>query len=46
MILEALEKKDAEAARTHLRHNINQARNKVEIAISRALMSAHKGRRA
>jgi DNA-binding GntR family transcriptional regulator len=42
MILDALEKKDAEAARRHLRQNINQARNKVEIAIGRALSAAHR----
>lgn len=44
MILDALEKKDAEAARRHLRQNINQARNKVEIAIGRALAVAHRRR--
>jgi DNA-binding GntR family transcriptional regulator len=44
IILEALEKKDAEAARRSLRQNINQARNKVEIAIGRALAESHKRR--
>lgn len=42
MILDALERKDAEAVRRGLRQNINHARNKVEIAMSRALLSAHR----
>ncbi|HRE79926.1 MAG TPA: GntR family transcriptional regulator [Opitutaceae bacterium] len=41
MILDALERKDGEAVRRHLRQNINHARNKVELALGRALMSAH-----
>ncbi len=44
MILDALAKKNAEAARRYVRQNINQARNKVEIAIARALTVAHKRR--
>lgn len=40
-ILDALDQKDVEAIRKGLRQNINHARNKVEIAISRALMAAH-----
>jgi len=40
-ILDALDRKDVEAVRKGLRQNINHARNKVEIAISRALMAAH-----
>ena len=41
-ILKALERRDAEAARKAVRQNLNHARNKVEIAISRALMKAHR----
>jgi DNA-binding GntR family transcriptional regulator len=41
MILEAIERKDAEAARRTVRRNISHSRNNVEIAISRALTSAH-----
>ncbi len=41
-ILKALAKRDAEAARRALRQNLNHARNKIEIAISRALMKAHR----
>lgn len=43
-VLDALERKDAEAARRSLRQNINHSRNKVELAIGRALMSVHKRR--
>ncbi|MDQ8187977.1 GntR family transcriptional regulator [Pelagicoccus sp. SDUM812002] len=43
-VLDALEKRDAEAARRSLRQNINHSRNKVELAIGRALMSVHKKR--
>lgn len=42
MILDALERKDAEAVRKYLRQNINHARNKVELALGRALMAAHR----
>lgn len=42
MILDAVEKKDSEAARRYVRQNINQARNKVENAIAQALTNAHK----
>lgn len=45
MILDAIEKKDAEAARRTVRRNISHSRNNVEIAISRALTSAHQLRR-
>ena len=41
-ILNALEQSDVEAARRSLRQNINHARNKIELAIARALMDAHK----
>jgi DNA-binding GntR family transcriptional regulator len=41
-VLDALVKKDAEAARRALRQNINHARNKVEIALANALTGAHK----
>lgn len=44
MILEAIERKDAEAARRTLRRNISHSRNNVEIAISRALTAAHQQR--
>jgi DNA-binding GntR family transcriptional regulator len=44
-ILSALEKKDGEAARRALWQNINHARNKVEIALARALTNAHAKRR-
>jgi DNA-binding GntR family transcriptional regulator len=40
-ILDALDARNVEAVRRGLRENINHARNKVEIAISRALMAAH-----
>jgi DNA-binding GntR family transcriptional regulator len=43
-IIEAIEAKDAEAARRNLRQNLLQARNKVELAIAKALTSAHKKR--
>ncbi|MCX6953991.1 MAG: FCD domain-containing protein, partial [Verrucomicrobia bacterium] len=41
-VLDALVKKDAEAARRALRQNINHARNKVEIALANALTRAHR----
>jgi len=41
MILEAIERKDAEAARRTVRRNISHSRNNVEIAIGRALTAAH-----
>jgi DNA-binding GntR family transcriptional regulator len=44
-IIEALRKKDAEKARRALWQNINHARNKVEIALARALTHAHAKRR-
>lgn len=44
-ILEALKKKDGERARRALWQNINHARNKVEIALARALTNAHQKRR-
>jgi DNA-binding GntR family transcriptional regulator len=44
-ILDALERSDVDAARRSLRQNINHSRNKAEIAISRALMTAHDRRR-
>lgn len=44
-ILSALERKNADAARRALWQNINHARNKVEIALARALTSAHQKRR-
>ncbi|MEO6003859.1 MAG: GntR family transcriptional regulator [Opitutus sp.] len=44
-IMEALRKKDAEKARRALWQNINHARNKVEIALARALTKAHQQRR-
>jgi len=40
-IVEALRKKDAAKARRALWQNINHARNKVEIALARALTNAH-----
>lgn len=43
-VLDALESRDAEAARKSLRQNINHSRNKVELAIGRALMSVHQKR--
>jgi DNA-binding GntR family transcriptional regulator len=43
-VLDALVKKDAEAARRALWRNINHARNKVEIALAQALTNAHKRR--
>lgn len=45
-VLDALARADVEAARRSLRQNINHSRNKVELAISRALMAAHDRRRA
>ncbi|WED65910.1 GntR family transcriptional regulator [Synoicihabitans lomoniglobus] len=45
-VLDALTRSDAEAARRSLRQNIHHSRNKVEIAISRALMAAHDRRRS
>lgn len=44
-IVSALERYDVEAARRTLRQNINHSRNKVELAIARALMNAHQRRR-
>jgi DNA-binding GntR family transcriptional regulator len=41
-ILDALVKKNVEAARRAVRQNIDHARNKVEIALARALTNAHK----
>jgi DNA-binding GntR family transcriptional regulator len=41
MILDAIERKDAEAARRTMRRNISHSRNNVEIAIGRALTAAH-----
>lgn len=40
-ILSALERRDLEGVRRGLRQNLNHSRNKVEIALSRALMKAH-----
>ena len=40
-ILDALAARDPDAARRGIRQNINHSRNKVELAISRALMKAH-----
>ncbi|BET67133.1 GntR family transcriptional regulator [Opitutales bacterium ASA1] len=40
-VLDALERHDAEAVRRTLRQNINHARNKVDLALGRALMKAH-----
>jgi DNA-binding GntR family transcriptional regulator len=40
-ILDALERKDVERVRRGLRQNLHHARNKVELAISSALMRAH-----
>lgn len=45
MILDAIAKKDAAAARHALWQNVNHARNKVEVAIGRALTSAHRMQR-
>lgn len=44
-ILAALEKKDVEAARRALWQNVSHARNKVEIALARALTTAHQKRK-
>ena len=41
-VLEALCRKNGEAARRALRQNINEARNKVELALARALTSSHR----
>lgn len=43
-VLEAVVKKNPEAARKALRLNINAARNKVEIALAQALTNAHRRR--
>lgn len=43
-VLDALERRDIEGARRSLRQNINHSRNKVELAIGRALMSVHRRR--
>jgi DNA-binding GntR family transcriptional regulator len=44
MILDAIERKDAEAARRTVRRNISHSRNNVEIAIARALTQAQQRR--
>ncbi len=44
MILDAIERKDTEAARRTVRRNISHSRNNVEIAIARALTSAQQRR--
>lgn len=44
-VLDALVKKNVEAARRALRQNIDHARNKVEIALIRALTKSHKRHR-
>jgi DNA-binding GntR family transcriptional regulator len=44
-ILTSLEKKNGEAARRAMWQNINHARNKVEIALARALTNSHARRR-
>jgi len=44
MILEAIERKDAEAARRTVRRNISHSRNNVEIAIARAQILAQQRR--
>ena len=44
MILDAIERKDAEAARKTVRRNISHSRNNVEIAIARALILAQQRR--
>lgn len=44
MIMDAIERKDVEAARRTLRRNISHSRNNVEIAISRALTAAQQQR--
>jgi DNA-binding GntR family transcriptional regulator len=44
-IVDALKRKDAEKARRALWQNINHARNKVELALARALTSSHQKRR-
>ncbi|MGC4075364.1 MAG: GntR family transcriptional regulator [Nibricoccus sp.] len=44
-ILEAIEAKDAEGARRYLRQNLLSARNKVDMAIAKALTSAHTNRK-
>lgn len=43
-VVDALQRRDAEAARKALRLNINAARNKVEIALAQALTKAHRRR--
>lgn len=45
-IISSLEKKNAEAARRALWQNINHARNKVEIALARALITANQRKKA
>jgi DNA-binding GntR family transcriptional regulator len=40
-ILDAIGRKDAELARRTVRQNLSHARNKIEIAIARALVAAH-----
>jgi DNA-binding GntR family transcriptional regulator len=44
MILDAIERKDAEAARRTVHRNISHSRNNVEIAIARALLTAQRRR--
>jgi DNA-binding GntR family transcriptional regulator len=44
-ILDAILRADVNAVRRTLRQNINHARNKVELAIGRALMEAHSRRK-
>ena len=44
MILDAIERKDVEAARRTVRRNISHSRNNVEIAIARALTLAQQKR--
>jgi DNA-binding GntR family transcriptional regulator len=44
-VLDALVKKNVEAARRAMRQNIDHARNKVEIALARALTHAHNRQR-
>ena len=43
-VVDAIEKRDSDAAKKALRQNINAARNKVEIALAQALTKAHRRR--
>lgn len=43
-ILDALDRGNVDEARRRLRQNINHSRNKVELAIARALMKAHESK--